>query len=859
MNIQNTFWIMLCTVVLLHPYGSKALAGDWPTYAKDAQRSGVTTEELSFPLTRIWTYEPARKPQPAWPEPGKELHRLDFDYAPQTVIAEDLVYFSSTSDDTLRAVWLEDGKTKWRFTTGGPLRFAPTIDDGTAYLASDDGWIYALSSRTGKLKWKFRGAPDDDLMLGNARMISRWPIRSGVLIESNVVYFAAGMWPSEGIHVYALNSKTGEQIWCNDSSGSMYRRQPHRSSSAFSGVSPQGYMMLSGDRLLIPSGRTTPAAFNKKTGNLIYYQPYLYEYPYNSEGAINRGSGGWWGIIGEGFFLNPMHRGGGPNIDIRIGESDPRKGDGLLGYSLETGLREWRLDNKSRAVIDNKVLYAVGNGELEAIDMNRLIKDGYPDEAGKWSSPQPRTYALVKAGKHLLAGGRDSLTAFDARNGRNIWKTSISGQVRGIAVASGHVVISTSEGTIACFEHKKRNSQNNPLIVHERLTWKDPLDTSPANLANTVIKQSGISEGYALVAGEDTSCLAKAIASQTDLHVINLLHDEEMLNINRKRLLTTDMYGSRVTVMSIDNSVQLPFPSFFADLVVVSDGLKGSMMPELYRILRPCGGVMCFPGMGNKKAKSLIKRSGAPHAEIITGVDDNNIIIRNKLPEAGEWRYPQADSGNTGVGEDGLAKPPFDLLWFGGPGPDRMMNRHWNGSPPLSVNGRVFVAGQHHVIAFDAYNGREIWSLRLEGAARKDTIARSSNFVADDDSVFVAIGPVCHRLDQATGKRVGVYSIPQNTTQNDDADSSLKNDETLWGYLSVTDSKVLGTTLNGTSIKRAYRGKKAFALMKNGGSAKWIYTCPKNLLSYPVAHGNGRMFIVETSSTNDLSLLIRRG
>jgi len=861
MIAHRTIPVILRVAVLFLLCRSEVNAADWSAYAHDGGRSGVTTENLSFPLARIWTYEPTQKPCPAWPEPGKELHRLDFDYAPQPIISGDLVYFGSTSDNTLRALRLETGGTKWRFTTGGPIRFAPAIADDMTYVVSDDGWIYALRARTGKLVWKFPGAPREDWILGNERMISRWPIRSGVLVETNVVYFAAGMWPAEGIYVYALDAKTGEQIWCNDSSGSMYRKHPHRSSSAFSGVSPQGYVMASDSFLFIPSGRTTPAAYDKMTGELKYYQPYLYEYPYNSEGAINRGSGGWWGTIAAGFLINSMHRGGGPNLSAKIGESDPRPGDGIAGYSLETGLRQWRLAKKHRVLFDKGVIYAVGNGELQAIDLNRREENGDFDDSEIWSSPQPRTYCLAKAGKSLLAGGRDSLAAFDAANGRNIWKTSISGQVRGIAVANGHVVVSTSEGTIACFEKMKRGLAPRPRTVCERLTWKSPPDAHLVDLAASAIKQSGISQGYALVAGQEDSRLAEAIASQTEMHVVNLLQGDALLNADRKRLLTTDMHGSRVVSMAVDASTNLYCPSFFADLVVVSKGVDASMMPELYRALRPCGGVICFPGVGKRQAKRLIKKSGSLPDEISLS-HNMPVIVRGKLPGAGDWRYPWADGGKSGIGKDVRTKPPFDLLWFGGPGPGRMMNRHWDGPPPLSVDGRVFVAGQHHVIAIDAYNGRELWSHRLEGAARKDTLARSSNFVADDDSVYVAIGPVCHRLDQTTGKRLAVYTIPHDSPEEDPGNKispDEKDTEATWGFLSATDGLLLGTTLNDGAAKRPYRGGLAFALNKKRGTTKWIHTSDTRLLSYPAAFGNDRLFLVETSSTNDLSRLVRRG
>lgn len=53
-------------------------------------------------------------------------------------------------------------------------------------------------------------------MIGNGRVISRWPLRSGVAVRDGTVYFSAGMWPSEGIFVYALSVADGQVVWKND-------------------------------------------------------------------------------------------------------------------------------------------------------------------------------------------------------------------------------------------------------------------------------------------------------------------------------------------------------------------------------------------------------------------------------------------------------------------------------------------------------------------------------------------------------------------------------------------------------------------------------------------------------------------
>lgn len=124
-------------------------AADRPSYTADAARSAVSNEKLIFPLDALWEYKAMQGPAPAWPEPGKELHRIDLDYAFQPVVAAGKVFFASSSDDTVRALDLSTGRLVWRFTTGGPLRFAPAAWDGKLFVASDDGILYCLDRGPG--------------------------------------------------------------------------------------------------------------------------------------------------------------------------------------------------------------------------------------------------------------------------------------------------------------------------------------------------------------------------------------------------------------------------------------------------------------------------------------------------------------------------------------------------------------------------------------------------------------------------------------------------------------------------------------------------------------------------------------
>ena len=774
-----------------------ASAGDWPAYKADAARSSVSGEELKLPLRRIWTYEPPQGPRPAWPEPGKELHRIDFDYAFQPVAAGGTVYFGSSADDTVRAVDAATGELKWRFTTGGPVRFAPAVLAGKCYVASDDGFVYCLDAARGKVVWRFRGGPRDDRMIGNERMISRWPIRTGVLVDAGAVYFAAGMWPAGGIYVYALDAKTGEIVWCNDSSGNMYIDLPHPGASAFTGVAPQGYMLATRDVLLVPTGRSVPAAYDRRTGRLLHYLP-----------AASKHEGGCWSTVADDLYFSQAYP-RGPDIDIHVGEADPKPGDGMAAYEIVTGKKVFNLVGKHRVLACGDTLYAVGNGEVLAFDLNRLrrkkpkkpVKPKEPKQPGKdekpkkaeqpkkptkkpqatdeppekkklkhpaarWEAEHGRGYCLALAGKTLLVGGREGVSAFHAERGEALWSVKVGAQVRGLAVSDGRVFAATNTGAIVCFA--RQGVPLKPNRIRELLSWQRAVPAGRAQLPPEVLLPLRESRGYALVIAPDDSATAMRLAWQTNLHVVQVVKPAAKADAERKRLLTTDLYGSRIAVHGLDSLAALPFARYFADLVVVC-GKAGDLsggesvrlrFKELYRVLRPCGGMMCFAGTAPSAAEALLKDAGVPPGEI-QRAGGSLLVVRGKLPGAGEWRHQWADAGRTGIGDDSRVRTPLELLWFGGPGPDRMMSRHWGTSTPLSVNGRVFVTGQHHVIAFNAYNGCELWARDLRDVGRFGAIWSSANFVADDHSVYATAGVNCYRFDQATGRVRAVYAAPE--------------------------------------------------------------------------------------------------
>ncbi len=87
----------------------------------------------------------------------------------------------------------------------------------------------------------------------------------------DTLYFAAGIWPSEGIYICAMNPENGERVWTKDKVGTLKMNQPHPGAIARSGVSAQGYLAATRAQVFVPSGRSVPAVFARADGALTYF------------------------------------------------------------------------------------------------------------------------------------------------------------------------------------------------------------------------------------------------------------------------------------------------------------------------------------------------------------------------------------------------------------------------------------------------------------------------------------------------------------------------------------------------------------------------------------------------------------
>ena len=261
--MTRRLFVFFVVSIVLNEVG--ASASDWPMWRRDAGRTAVSADAVPDKPTLRWKRElPPLKP-------AFHSERLQFDAGYEPVVAGGLLIVGSSRNDTMTAYDAATGEQRWRIFAGGPVRFAPAVWKDRVFFGSDDGHLYCVQLATGKLIRKFQAVPSNRRILGNQRMISVWPVRGGPVIADGKVYFAAGVWPMEGVFVYCLDAKSGEVVWLNDRLGHRYGQHPH-GTQAIGGLAPQGYLVVNGEELVVPCSTAYPARLNRKTGELIEFQ-----------------------------------------------------------------------------------------------------------------------------------------------------------------------------------------------------------------------------------------------------------------------------------------------------------------------------------------------------------------------------------------------------------------------------------------------------------------------------------------------------------------------------------------------------------------------------------------------------------
>jgi outer membrane protein assembly factor BamB len=837
-----------------------ANAADWPQFRFGANRGAASPEVLPAKLHLQWTREFA-KPDPAFP--GEVRLRYDATYEP--VVMGDTIFVPSMVTDSVTALDTATGKVRWRFFTGGPVRFAPVAMEGSVWFGSDDGHVYCVDAADGKLRWKFYGHPDgrkDRNLLGNRRLIPMWPVRGGVVLHEGVVYFAAGLWPEEGIFIHAVDAKTGRKIWTNRDTDKIAGANLDHGVQHVMGLSPQGYLAVVDGKLIAPCGTQLPAVFDLKTGKL---GPYTMGW--GGRTGLPKGT---WFVAGTGRYL--AHS--GDLYDMRRPNDEkfakPRGNDyksklypgGFTRVQIDPTNQKY-LGDFRRPVLSGETMFYTDNGivaeDITKVNLEprkpktepRRKNDQYPD---KWRATFPRRWKLatnlrvrIQAGPHLYATAPGTVAAIDTRTQKISWQAKLAGDPVSVIAAHGRLYVTTREGKLYAFgakeiakpvAHAKPSLKGgkNPLTIGSQVL-QDKVKQIEQSFKESVESIAVISDlannstgGYAIVLGIKDGAVAELLARKK-FNVIAIDPDKTKVNILRRHLHNRGIYGSRITVLNGD-PLKYPLPPFLADLVTTetSERFKNpasvSAITKIFHSLRPYGGTACLPVPNASRSKW--KNAAAKLSSAKTGEHNNWLLLfrTGPLHEAADWSHAGGGAGNTGSSDDRFLRGPLGLLWYDG-------SIRWQRQPGKTevrvAGGRILVRA-NRMLAIDVFTGRRLWDLPVPQAAGAGAVGE---FVALEDSIYVAAGRTCIVLDAATGKERARFPMPKNM-----AGSLIR--------LRLWKNHLVGLL-----------GKRVVCLDRKTGKLEWSFEAGRSQLSLAV--GGGRVFVSELINTRRGETIAKTG
>ncbi len=698
----------------------------WPTYLRDNARTGYSQETLQLPLRPRWIHQTKYGVAPAWPAPAKQdfwnkKHdlpaRVVYDRALHPVSDGQRLYFGSSADDGVHCLDLATGQELWTYITEGPVRFAPTLDDGRLLVGSDDGHVYCLDTTSGQLAWKRRLPAQDRRIPGNGRIISSWPVRTGVFLEDGHVRCSAGLFPSQGVFQYVLDAKTGDIL----ASGPLP-------------FSPQGYLTRRGASVVVPQGR---APITKLT------------------------------------------------------EASPA---GKFPASPDPGATN-----------------------------------------GPW-------FARIRTSEFWILGAMNRVEAVRVKDARSVWHHDVDGTVLGLAFVNGCLLASTDKGTIACFSARDAG----PVAAVGDPVVDAPSPPPTGSAWGDYLRQLPVTYGYCLVVGDERE-LAVEIAGATNLSVVMAVADAGRCQ-ELRRWLYDNGWSRRIRVHQTAAST-LPYGAMLFNLIVSPAKVPPD---EIARLLRPHGGVAILPSatplsLGSEYTVANVEQVGT-------------VVVRGKLPGAGEWTHLYANPSNVSCSDDTLVKTDLALQWFGRPGPEQLIDRHHRTVSPLYCGGRLFVPGDNRVYGVDAYNGTVLWDREVPNSRRVAAMRDCGSMAATEDYLYVASAGTCVGLNAGTGRPELTFDVPSSST------GELRH----WGYTAVVDNTLFGSSTRvGASrnqhsrqqIRETYYdfvplvvSDAVFAYDRHSQQQEWHYQAERGAIVNPtITIAGGRIYWIESHDASTLS------
>jgi outer membrane protein assembly factor BamB len=848
-------------------------AGDWPMWRYDAARSAASPDAIANNPTLLWsrTLPPVRQ---AWPL--ETDRRTDFDASYEPVVLGQRLFIGSPNDGSVTAYDTATGAEQWKFYSEGPIRCAPACWNGRVYAGSDDGYLYCLDAHTGAVVWKFRGAPadrPDRRQLGNGHLVSLWPVRGGPVIVNGVVYFGAGIWPTFGVFLHAVDAGTGKATWTNGRLNYIANVRIDHEYITESGLSPQGHLVVIRDRLVVPCGRSMPAGLELATGKLIYYTQGYY-----GNGASRVAACGDVAFVGQTAMVNTYDfREVGSKWAYRGTNPPPGyvEGRALGPYQIPWDLLECpALPYKQATACDassafaDGLAYGAANGTFYAVDVrNATLAEHEVTRAGKlirplsWQPPvlwQHKTRGAgqpsgvtIKAGNRIYGSAGKTVLALESLKGPPgvAWEKTVDGVPSSLAAADGKLFVATTNGTLYCF------GQSTETAAVPRVYTGSPAATMAASAGEwsepvqALVKATGATSGYGVVLGLKDGGLVEELLRQTDLHILGVDADPGKIDALRRRFSAAGYTDSRLELFAGTPPGDFSLPPYLANLVVTETsvtnaGITGTVFDRLH----PYGGTLALrvPADRRQDFEAWARQAGDAYHEL-AGVRHAGawslLIRKGPLPGAAPWTHDAGDAAGTFLSLDERARAPLGILWYGDQN-GCALDVHAGNFVTTKVNGgRVYVIQQQRprrLFAYDAFTGRLLWQREF-----KSFYAR---FTALDDGIYLATEGTCTVFDPASGRTLNTFTFAAGGATT--AKELVVDGDTILVACSPGDEQrgrsIPGRGNDETWMSDFYGSTTLVALDRQRGTELWRRQAKYGFRNRGLALAAGRVFCVDS-------------
>ncbi|MCH2179102.1 MAG: PQQ-binding-like beta-propeller repeat protein [Mariniblastus sp.] len=683
-----------------------SLWADWPEHRGNLQRTGYHEQVLQSKYwAPLWRLDRLSPSQPAWPAPAKaslwqKLESIDArvtdDQVDVPLIVQDSngrshVLIASSASDRLFSIDPQTGDLQWQYVARAPIRYAPSVSNGIAYLGADDGLVRAVDISNGKEVWRTRIGPAMPWIVGNGRMISSHPIRTSVVVQEGLVFATAGLFPSQGVYSVALAIDSGDVVW---------RRKIMQS--------PQGYLLADQDKIYLPTGRSQPFAVKKTDGRFLYDLP--------SPG------GSFCMLTPEAFFSGP-----GNNSTIE-------------GKSKQIGAKMLSFQGKQ---------FAAGGGKIWTSNGVRLVGHSMAavlrgEQSTTWSIDCELDQSLIVSGETgdqtLFVAGGPEIRLYDADTGEARGLLSVDdpeAEIKSLAVSRLRgseqelLVAATVSGKVFAWQGVKGiESGAWPKYSRGRGELTAVPSVAPAIVEE--VRQTLVSpRGWALVLEDGNGSLVNALLEKTHLKIVSLISDQESVLRLQEDFRRRGLYGHRVTVWQHAETNPLPFSKGVFNVLLEANS-TAHQTADLLDYVAPETG--CLWRLSRKERLLAPRQKGVG-------------VWRHQYANPGNSAATQDQMvGNA---------ESFRLLWFGGVGPSRMPDRHLRGPAPLTAGGAAVMQGDGVLIGIDPANGTERWQLELPDSAMRYVTPFDAGYAClttEGNELIVAANQGLWRVDAYSGE-----------------------------------------------------------------------------------------------------------